>query len=66
MERPLGADGFFAAAVPVELCERDWAPEFVALSAGGAEIARAVISLVEVYPDLKACGWAVNFHGPWR
>lgn len=64
VERPLGADGFFVAAVPVKLCDRDWEPEFVALSAGGAEIARAVISLVEVYPDVGACALAGNFHGP--
>lgn len=66
VERALGADGFFVAALAVEACERTWAPEFVALSAGGAEIASGVIALSWVDADANVCGSAVSFHGPDR
>ena len=64
VERRLGADGFFVAAVPFDICERDWAPEFVALSAGNAELTRGTITLVEVYEEAKYCAIPGSFHGP--
>lgn len=55
--RPVGSDGFFLAVVPFRLCpERDWATDLVAVSAGGAEIARARFTLVHVQAP-RVCGF---------
>jgi hypothetical protein len=55
--RPVGADGFFLAVVPFRLCsERDWATDVVAVTSGGAEVARARFTLVHVEAP-RVCGF---------
>jgi hypothetical protein len=73
VERPLGAGGFFIAAVRLRLCPgANWEPTFTALDAKDEEIARASIVLVDVRRDPPlsqgppVCGMGVAPHGPSR
>ena len=45
VERPLGAGGFFVAAVQFSCVDSGWAPLFIAANADGEELASAVIPL---------------------
>lgn len=63
VKRPIGAGGFFIAAVSTRMCpDHDWAPTFTAVNADGDEVARAAIPLVELRRD--ACGFSFAPHGP--
>jgi hypothetical protein len=64
IEAPLGADGFFIAAVPIadECPAQDWAPTFRALGSDGTTLEQARILLVRVDPH--ACGWPNIPDGP--
>jgi hypothetical protein len=66
VQRALGADAFYIAAVPVTICPDDsWRPTFVARDADGDEVARATIPLIWVRHDLHGvCGFGVAPHGP--
>jgi hypothetical protein len=72
IERPLGAGGFFIAALELEMCpDRNWEPTFTAVDAGGEEVARASILLVDVRSDPRnpnappVCGFGAAPHGPY-
>jgi hypothetical protein len=66
IERPIGADGFFLAALDVPFCEPNevWKPTFVALDADGRELARVRITLMAA-DRLGGCGAEVSPHGPY-
>jgi hypothetical protein len=59
--RPIGFDGFFVAevSIPRAACGAgDWRPTFVVLDAGGAEVARADITLLFGHGPEGVCGFS--------
>jgi hypothetical protein len=60
---PLGAGGFYIAAVRTDMCPAsDWAPDFSALAGDGQTLLTARILLIRVDP--MGCGGPTIPHGP--